>query len=61
MKEKYIRTLLHPSKCINTPPNKKSYTNFPPKYKTALIPKLLPLFITNDKGQVIERSSSHLH
>ena len=38
-----------------------SYTNSPPKYKNTLNPKLLPLFVTNDKGQVTERLSSHHH
>ena len=52
MKRKYVRTSLHPSKSIDTPPNKQkiSYTNSPPKYKTTLILKLLPIFVMNDKG-----------
>ena len=39
------------------------YTNSPPKYnKTTLKnPKLLPLFVTNDKGQGTKRSSSRHH
>ena len=43
------------------PIKKKSYTNSPPKYKTTLKPKITPFFVTNDKGQVTERSSSHHH
>ena len=35
-----------------------SYTNYPSKYNTTLKLKLLPHFVTNDKGQVTERSSS---
>ena len=35
-----------------------SYTNSPSKYNTTLKLKLLPHFVTNDKGQVTERSSS---
>ena len=35
---------------INTTPNKMSYTNSPPKYDYSHIPKLLPLFVTSDKG-----------
>ena len=35
---------------ISTPPNKMSYTNSPSKYDYSHIPKLLPLFITSDKG-----------
>ena len=31
-----------------------SYANSPPKYITTLIPKLLPIFVTNDKGQVTQ-------
>ena len=50
-KEKNITNSLHPSKSIHTP-----Y-----KYKTTLNPKVLPLFFTNDKGQVTERSSSRHH
>ena len=49
-KRKVHKSSLHPSKVINTPPIKKSYANFPPKYMTALNPKLLPIFVTNDKG-----------
>ena len=51
-KEKIHKSSLHPSKEINTPPKKKkkSYTNSPPKYMTILNLKLLPLFVTNDKG-----------
>ena len=29
---------------------KMSYTNSPPKYDYSHIPKLLPLFVTSDKG-----------
>ena len=45
-KKKYIITSLHPS----PPITKMSYANSPPKYMTTLIPKLLPLFVMNDKG-----------
>ena len=38
-----------------------SYANSPPKYKPTLIPKLLPFFVMNDKGQVTERSLSLHH
>ena len=36
----------------NTPPI--SYTNLPPMSMTTLISKLLPLFVTSDKGQVYQ-------
>ena len=36
----------------NTPPI--SYTNLPPMSMTTFIPKLLPLFVTSDKGQVYQ-------
>ena len=50
-KRKVHISSLHPSKNINTPAIKiKSYANSPPKYMTTLNPKLLPLFVTNDKG-----------
>ena len=59
-KEKIQKVLTTSLKKINTPPNKNiSYTNSPPKYITTLIPKLLPLFVTNDKGKVTEKQSSH--
>ena len=48
-KRKVHKSSEHPSKDINTPPIKKSYANTPPNYMTILIPKLLPLFVTNDK------------
>ena len=36
---------------IDTPPIIKiSYANSPPMYMTTLISKLLPLFVTSDKG-----------
>ena len=44
------KSSLHSSKDINTSPIKKSNANSPPKYMTALNPKLLPLFVMNDKG-----------
>ena len=43
------------------PLSKMSYTNSPPKYMTTLIPKLLPIFVTNDKEQVTEKQSSPHH
>ena len=43
------------------PLSKMSYANSPFKYMTTLIPKLLPLFFTNDKGKVTERLSSSHH
>ena len=49
-KKRYIISSLHPSKHITTPPNKMSYTNSSPKYDYSHIPKLLPLFVTSDKG-----------
>ena len=49
-KRKVHKSSLHPSKDINTSPIKKSYANSPPKYMTTLNPKLLPLFVMNDKG-----------
>ena len=56
MKRKYIKTSLHPSILYALPLSKISYTNSPPKYKTTIKnPKLLPLFVMNDKGQVTER------
>ena len=36
----------------NTPPI--SYTNLPPMSMTTLISKLLPLYVTSDKGQVYQ-------
>ena len=36
----------------NTPPI--SYTNLPPMSMTTLISKLLPLFVTSDKGKYIK-------
>ena len=39
-----------PQKQKTLPLPKMSYANSPPKYMTALILKLLPLFVTNDKG-----------
>ena len=61
-KEMYIKTSLHPSKTYKHSPYKKmSNTNSPLKYKTTLSPKLLPFFVTNDKGQVTERSSTRHH
>ena len=48
-KRKVHKSSLH-SKDINTPPIKKSYTNSPPKYMITFNPKLLPLFVMNDKG-----------
>ena len=51
-KEKYIRSLLHPSKTIYTPPIKKmSYTNSPPKYKTTLIQNYSPFLSRMTKGK----------
>ena len=60
-KIKVHKSSLHPSKDINTPPIKKSNANSPPKYMTTLNPKLLLLFVTNDKRQVIEKWSSPHH
>ena len=42
----------------NTPPKKISNTNPPPMSMTTLISKLLPLFVTSDKG--VSTSSRHL-
>ena len=44
------KSLLEPSKEINTPLIRNSYANSPPKYVTTLSLKLLLLFVTNDKG-----------
>ena len=46
-KEKIQESLLHPSKNMNT--LSISYTNPPPMSMT-IISKLLPLFVTSDKG-----------
>ena len=60
-KRKVHKSSLHPSKDINTPPIKKSYINSPLKYMTTFNQKLLPLDVTNDKGQVTEKRSSPYH
>ena len=51
-RRKYIRTSLHPSKNMDTPLKKKknSYTNPPPMSMTTFISRLLPLYVTSDKG-----------
>ena len=49
-KEKNTKILT--TSLINTPPI--SYTNPPPISMTTLISKLLPLFVTSDKGQVYQ-------
>ena len=60
-KRKVNKSSLHPLKDINTPLIKKSYANSPLKYMTTFNPKLLPLDVTNDKGQVTEKRSSPHH
>ena len=68
-KEKYIRTSLHPSKSIHTPPIKKlSYTNSPLKYKTTFIQNYFPFLSRMTKGKsprgrhlVITRRAHHPH
>ena len=50
-KEKIQKSLLHPS-YTHSPYQKNSYINPPPISMTTLISKLLPLFVTSDKGQV---------
>ena len=50
-KEKIQKSSLHLS-YIHSPYHKISYTNPPPISMTTLISKLLPLFVTSDKGQV---------
>ena len=59
-KEKKIYKSPHyiPHKQKSLPLTKMSYTNYPPKYMTTLIPKPTPLFVTNDKGQVTEKQST---
>ena len=47
--KKYIKASLHPSMCI-LPLTKISYANPPPNYDYSHNPKLLPLFVTSDKG-----------
>ena len=49
-KEKNTKILT--TSLINTPPI--SYTNPPPMSMTTLISKLLPLFVTSDKGQLYQ-------
>ena len=49
-KKKVQKSSLHPSKTKDTPLIKMSNANTSPKYMTTLNPKLLPLFVTNDKG-----------
>ena len=56
-KRKYIKVLTTSLIKRKTLPLTKisiSYTNSPPKNMTALISKLLPLFVMNDKGQVAQ-------
>ena len=50
-KEKIQESSLHPS-YTHSPYHKNSYTNPPLMSMTTLISKLLPLFVTSDKGQV---------
>ena len=57
-RRKYIKTSLHPSKNMDTPLKKNSYTTPPPISMTTLMSKLLPIFITSDKG--VNTSSRHL-
>ena len=58
-KEKIQESSLHPS-YTHSPYHKNSYTNLSPMSMTTLISKLLPLFVTSDKGQVhqVDISSS---
>ena len=49
--EKIQKSSLHPS-YTHSPYHKISYTNPPPMSMTTLISKLLPHFVTSDKGQV---------
>ena len=49
-KKRYIKFSLHPSRISTLPLTKMSYTNSPPKNDYSHIPKLLPLFVTSDKG-----------
>ena len=49
-KKIHINLITSLKRYTHSPEQKMSYTNSPPKYKTTLIPKLLPFFVTNDKG-----------
>ena len=50
-KKKKIHKILTTSLKISTLPlTKMSYTNSTPKYDYSHIPKLLPLFVTSNKG-----------
>ena len=49
-KEKIHKILTTSLKISTLLLTKMSYTNSPPKYDYSHIPKLLPLFVTNDKG-----------
>ena len=53
-RKKISKSSLHPSKRKTLSLAKISYVNFPPMYMITLIPKLLPLFVTNDKGKVTQ-------
>ena len=50
-KEKTQESSLHPS-YTHSPYHKNSYSNPPSMSMTTLISKLLPFFVTSDKGQV---------
>ena len=56
-KKRYILSPLHPSKCINTPPNKMIYTNSPPKMDYSHT-KITPPFC--HEWQRVRVSSRHL-
>ena len=49
-KEKIHKILTTFFKISTLPLTKMSYTNFPLKYDYSHRPKLLPLFVTSDKG-----------
>ena len=50
-KKRYIASSLHPSKRNNTPLNTMTQKlTLPLKMTTLISPKLLPLFVTSDKG-----------
>ena len=49
-KKKIHKILITSLKISTLPLTKMSYTNSPPKYDYSHILKLLPLFVTSDKG-----------
>ena len=60
--EKYIKTSLHPSKTLKaTLPLSSPMLALPLALILLSFTKLLPFFVTNDKGCITERSSSHHH